>query len=103
MSILRAPSEDPFFNASHVLKNELLKLINDFFYAFEHEGQNNSTMSELLRLNETILLIRGKEIKGATNESLKKLVQLCTDFANGHGKLEKVYVCLEKLKMDLRS
>ena len=103
MSILPTPSEDPFFEASHVLKKELLKLVNDFFYAFEHEGKNNSTMSRLLRHNEPIFLMRGKEIKGPTNECLKQLVQLCADFANGHGKLEKVYECLEKIRFILRS
>lgn len=103
MSILPTPSQDPFFEASHVLKKELLKLVNDFFYAFEHEGKNNSTMSQLLRLNEAIFLMRGKEINGACNNYLKQLVQLCTDFANGHGKLEKVYECLEKLRFHLRS
>ena len=97
------PLSQPFQGALPVMKQELNEILEKSFYQLEHEGFSKSSMSRLLRLNETMLLSRSKEIGGKLYEFIQQLVQDCADFANGHGKLEKVNVQFELVKDALRS
>ena len=97
------PLSQPFPGALPVMKQELSEILEKFFYQFEHEGFSKSSMSRLLRLNETMLLSRSKEIGGKLYEHIQQLIQVCADFANGHGKLEKVNTEFELVKGVLRS
>ena len=62
-----SPLSDPFPGAGTVLKRELKAILGTFFYRFEHEGSSITVMSDLLRLYETMLLSRAKEIGGAAS------------------------------------
>ena len=59
-------------------------------------------MSEQLRLHEGLILMRAKEIGGKVYLHTQELMQISADFANGHGKLEMVYECLEFLREALK-
>lgn len=96
------PLDDPFPGGLEVLRKELSKSLESFFYAFEHEDQGKSTMSKLMRLNETQLMMRAKEIGGKVYLHMQELLQSSGDYANGHGKIEMVYECLELLRDELR-
>lgn len=97
------PLSQPFPGAMPVMKRELKEILGNFFYRFEHEAFSKSTMSHLLRLYETMLLSRSKEIGGKLYQLIQQLIQVCADFANGHGKLEKVNAQLELVNEVLRS
>ena len=97
------PLSQPFPGALPVMKRELSEFLGNFFYRFEHEGFSKSTMSHLLRLYETMLLSRSKEIGGKLYGLVQQLIQDCADFANGHGKLERVNAQLELVRDVLRS
>ena len=97
------PHSQPYQGAGQVLKRELSAILGNFFFRFEHEQSSKSTMSHLIRLYGTMLLSRSKEIGGKTYTHMQQLMQACTDFANGHGKMEAVYKYLEDLQIDLRS
>ena len=105
MSTQRQPTpfDDPYPGASRVSKNELSKTLESVFYSFEHQEQGKSAMSEQLRLNEALMLHRAKEIGGKVYLHTQELMQASTDFANGHGKIEMVYECLEFLRDELSS
>ena len=104
MSAQRQPTpfDDPYPNASSILKKELSKVLESAFYSFEHQKQNKSAMSEQLRLNEALMLHRAKEIGGNVYLHTQELMQASADYANGHGKIEMVYECLEFLRDELR-
>lgn len=93
----------PFPGAYPILKKELSKVLEAVFYDFEHEKQGKSSMSRQLRLNEGTMLLRAGEIGGEIKHYVEKLVQACTDYANGHGKIEAVYEYLEFLRDELKS
>lgn len=97
------PLDQPFPGAAGVLRRELEAMIGNFFYRFEHEKQSKSTMSHLLRLYETMFLSRSKEVGGKIYQEMQHLMQVCADFANGHGKIGAVYKHLEQIRADLRS
>lgn len=105
MSTQREPTpfDNPYPGAFSILRKELSKVLESFFYAFEHQEQNKSAMSEQLRLNEVLILQRAKEIGGRIYHQTRELMQLSTDYANGHGKIEKVYECLECIRDELKS
>lgn len=96
------PMDDPFPGASKVLKKELSKNLESFFYDFEHADQEKVVMSRQLNLNEELMLRRSKEIGGRLYLHMQELMQASTDFANGHGKIEVVYECLEIVRDELR-
>ena len=103
MSAFREPSplNQPYSGALPVLKKELLSIIGNFFYRFEHEKHSKSIMSHLLRLYETMILSRAKEIGGHVETHAQRLMQLSADYANGHGKIEPVLALLEQLEKEL--
>lgn len=96
------PMDDPFPGASKVLRKELSKTLESFFYDFEHADQEKMAMSRQLNLNEELMLQRSKEIGGRLYLHMQELMQASTDFANGHGKIEMVYECLEIVRDELR-
>lgn len=96
------PMDDPFPGASKVLKKELSKNIESFFYDFEHAEQQKKAMSKQLNLNKELILQRSKEIGGSLYLHVQELMQVATDYANGHGKIEMVYECLEIVRDELR-
>ncbi|MCP5506558.1 MAG: hypothetical protein H7A38_06715 [Chlamydiales bacterium] len=96
------PMDDPFPGASRVLKKELSTTLESFIYDFEHADQNKSAMSKQLNLHEGLMLERSKEIGGRLYLHMQELMQASTDFANGHGKIEMVYECLEMVRDELR-
>ncbi|MCB1074006.1 MAG: hypothetical protein KDK59_00555 [Simkania sp.] len=97
------PLSQPFPGALPVMKRELDEILRNFFYRLGNEGYSKSTMSHLLRLYETMILSRSKEIGGKLYELTQQLIQFCADFANGHGKLDRVNTQLELVKEVLRS
>ncbi|MCB1106751.1 MAG: hypothetical protein KDK76_01485 [Chlamydiia bacterium] len=103
MSAYREPTpfDDPFPGGFSVLKGELSRIIEALFYTFEHREQNKEAMSEQLRLNEGMILLRAREIGGKVALCAQELMQASTDYANGHGKIEMVYECLELLRDEL--
>ena len=105
MSAYREPTplDDPYPGALGVLKGELSKLVESVFYTFEHQRQEKSVMSEQLRLNEGIMMLRAKEIGGKVYLHTQELMQASADYANGHGKIEMIYECLEFLRDELKS
>ncbi len=105
MSTYREPTpfDDPFLGANRILKKELSKVLESLFYTFEHEDQNKSTMSRQLHLNEGLMMDRSKEIGGKIYLHMQELMQASSDYANGHGKIEMVYECLEFLRDELKS
>ena len=96
------PMDDPFPGANKVLKKDLSKTLESFFYDFEHADQEKTAMSRQLNLNEELILQRSKEIGGRLYLHIQELMQASTDFANGHGKIEMVYECLEIVRDELR-
>lgn len=104
MSAFREPTplDDPFPGANKVLRKELSKSLESFFYDFERADQNKSVMSRQLNLNEELMLQRAKEIGGRLHLHMQELMQASTDFANGHGKLEMIYECLEMVRDELK-
>ena len=96
------PFDQPFPGATNILKRELSKNLEAFFYRFEHENQAMTSMSQLMRLNETLFMRRAKEIGGKTLLHMQRLMDACGDFANGHGKLEQVYERVKLLRESLR-
>lgn len=96
------PMDDPFPGASKVLRKELSKILESFFYDFEHADQEKTAMSRQLNLNEELMLDRSKEIGGRLYLHMQELMQASSDFANGHGKIEMVYECLEIVRDELR-
>ena len=104
MSTYREPTpfDDPFPGANGILKKELSKVLESVFYTFEHEDQGKSCMSRQLHLNEGLMLDRSKEIGGKIYLHMQELMQASADYANGHGKIEMVYECLEFLRDELR-
>lgn len=105
MSAYREPTpmDDPYPGASGVMKDELSKVLESVFYSFEHQNQDKTAMSEQLRLNEGLMLLRAKEIGGKIYLHTQELMQASADYANGHGKIEMIYECLEYLRDELRS
>lgn len=105
MSTYREPTpfDDPFPGANGVLKKDLSRTLESFIYTFEHEEQDRSCMSRQLCLNEGIMLERSKEIGGKVYLHMQELMQASTDFANGHGKIEMIYECLEFLRDELKT
>ena len=104
MSIHRenTPFDQPYRGASKVLKNELSKSLESIIYTFEHQKHDKTIMSEQLHLHESLFLSRAKEIGGNIDLHAKELMQASTDYANGHGKLEMIYECLELLRDELK-
>lgn len=104
MTVQREPTpmDDPFPGANRVLKKELSTTLESFFYDFEHADQNKSVMSRQLNLHEGLMMERSKEIGGRLYRHMQELMQASTDFANGHGKIEMVYECLEMVRDELR-
>lgn len=94
--------DDPFPGASKVLKKELSKTLESFFYDFEHAAQEKRVMSRQLHLNEELILQRSKEIGGRLYQYMQELMEASTDYANGHGKIEMVYECLEMVRDELK-
>ncbi|QVL56770.1 MAG: hypothetical protein KFB93_05140 [Simkaniaceae bacterium] len=105
MSTQREPTpfDDPFPGAGGILRKELSKSLESFIYTFEHEAQDKSCMSRQLNLNEGLMIERSKEIGGKVYLHMQELMQASTDYANGHGKIEMVYECLEFLRDELKS
>ena len=97
------PLNQPFSGAAKVLKRELSAMIGNFFYRFEYEDHSKTIMSHLLRLYQTMFLSRSQEIGGRIYHEMQELMQACTDYANGHGKIENVYKHLELMRELLRS
>ncbi len=104
MSTYREPTpfDDPFPGANRILKKELSNILESIIYTFEHEKQDKFTMSRQLRLNEGLMMDRSKEIGGKVYLHMQGLMQACSDYANGHGKIEMVYECLESLRDELK-
>lgn len=96
------PFDDPFPGAHGVLKDELSKNLESFVYAFEHEAQEKTSMSRQLNLNQDQMLKSAKEIGGKIYLHMQELMQASADYANGHGKIEMVYECLEFLRDELK-
>lgn len=59
-------------------------------------------MSRQLHLNEELILQRSKEIGGRLYQYMQELMEASTDYANGHGKIEMVYECLEMVRDELK-
>lgn len=97
------PLDQPFPGALNLLKRELSRNLEAFFYQFEHENQAMISMSRLMRLNEALLMRRAREIGGKVLFHMQKLMQACGDFANGHGKLDPIYDKADDLRRSLRS
>ena len=97
------PFDQPFSGGFKVLKKELEKSLESFFYTFEHEEQAKMSMSGLLRLYETQMMMQASEIGGKVYLHMQELMQSSSDYANGHGKIIMVYECLEFLRDELRS
>ena len=97
------PMDNPFSDGLGILKKELSHSIDGFFSIFEKEAQKKSCMSRLLNLHEKNILMVAKEVGGMIYQYIQKLMQLSADFANGHGKIESVYECLEKLRDELKN
>ncbi|NGX50485.1 MAG: hypothetical protein K1060chlam2_00331 [Chlamydiae bacterium] len=104
MSTYREPTplDQPFPRGFKILKRELSKSLESFFYTFEHEMQEKTTMSQIMRLHESQLMTRSKEIGGKIYLHMQQLMQASSDYANGHGKIESVYEWLERLRDDLK-
>ena len=60
-------------------------------------------MSHQLHLSEELMLERSREIGGKVYLHMQELMQASADFANGHGKIEMIYECLELLRDALRT
>ena len=99
----QTPLDQPFSGAESILKRELREVVGNFFYRFDHEKCSKTTMSHLLRLYQTMILSRAQEIGTKVYHHAQKLMQSCTDYANGHGKIETVYKSLDLFNEDLRS
>jgi len=97
------PFDQPFPGATKILKQELSKNLKAFFYRFEHEKQAMTSMSQLMRLNETLFMKCAKEIGGKSFLHMQRLMDACGDFANGHGKLKELYERAGILRDSLRS
>ncbi len=96
------PWDNPFPGGISKLRKELSNSLETFIYTFEHDHQDKSSMSRQLHLNEEQLLLRSKEIGGQVCDQTQSFMQACADYANGHGKIERVYECLESLRDGLR-
>ncbi|MEM7174782.1 MAG: hypothetical protein AAF443_02495 [Chlamydiota bacterium] len=97
------PFDQPFPGASKTLKTHLLDRLNTSFADFKHTKETHSSMSAFLRLNEADLLKQAHEIGGKVATQMEQWVQLCSDYANGHGKIDVVQSRLEELRTQLRS
>lgn len=104
MSVHKEPTpfDDPFPGAGGILKKELSKSLESFIYSFEHQDQDKTYMSRQLNLDEGLMLERSKEIGGKVYLHMQELMQASADYANGHGKIEMVYECLEFLRDELK-
>ena len=105
MSLFQEPTplDQPFSRALATLKQELSIVLAGFFYTFEQEGKSKNSMSRLLRLNEAMMMMRAKEIGGAIYDHTRVLIEACSNYANGQGRLERVHSHMKTLQDDLRS
>ena len=98
----RSPGEQPFPNAWKSQKAVIGKMLEDWIYTFEHEGSTKKSMSQQLRLNEELVLGWSKEVGGNLLLHVREFMEACSDYANGHGKLKRVYEKYEAVKWDLK-
>lgn len=91
----------PFSEEKAALKQELSETIENFLYRFENEGHSKEVISRLLNLYQTMLLDRGRELGDQLAREVQNFVQACADYANGHGKVEKIHHYFDLIKKQL--
>lgn len=98
----RSPLNQPFKGASNTLKKHLLEEVEASIVEFGNHQESRASMSTLLRLHEVRFLEQAREIGGPTAQAMDTWMQLCADYANGHGKLEPLHRQLDTLRRQLR-